>query len=154
MVCPGRQPQSVESPLKGSCDIGGGTTVPSKLRRTHLAIGKDHGKIAEALDLSVSDLGDAFTHEGCPLARPVAGEFSKRNRRNLDVEVNSIEEWAGDLRSISLHVQWVTSAAPRLISIPPTRTRVHSFGKYEACGVPKGRTRPRMGDHAVLQGLS
>ena len=72
MVRPGRQPQSVESPLKESCDIGGGTTVPSKLRRTHLAIGKDPGRIAEALDLSISGLGDAFTYEGCSFARPVA----------------------------------------------------------------------------------
>ncbi len=127
--------------------------MSADLRGTHLSIGKDPDRVSEALDLPVSSPGDPLSHDGRSLTRPIPGEIPKRNRRDLDVKVDSIEKWTRHLRSIALHVLGITSTPPRVVSKPATGARVHGSGQHETRGVPKGRASSGMTYDPILQGL-
>ncbi len=154
VVRAGRQAQSVQGSSEESSHLRGGATVSAQVRRAHLAVGEDPCRVAESFDLSVAGSGDALAHGGGPLPRPIPGELPKRNRRDLYVEVDPVQERTRHLRPITLYVHRIASAPPRVVSVPTTRTRVHRSGQHESRRVSGGRTGSRMGHHPILQRLT
>ena len=122
VVRPSRQPESVQGPLKQAGDVGGGATVAADIGQTHLTVGEDPRRVAQALDLTVTGLGDPLANDGAPLTRPILEQLPERYRRDLNVKVDSIEKWTRDPRSIAEYVHRITSAPPRVVSKPATGT--------------------------------
>ena len=133
IVGTGAQALLSHSSLKQVLTVSGKTTECSHMPRSHLSVavdcvftvGVEPGKLPLArVHDSLQDLGGTFR-----LMR--ASHFLVVHGRNIDVDVDSIEQRTGDLRNVALNHRRRTVALVRAIVVKTAGTRIHGGGEHE-----------------------
>ena len=104
-------------------------------------------------DCCRSRTADAIADRGGAFLRAGAGDVAVFDGGNFDVEVDAIEERAGDALAITLHLERTAAAFAFQIAEVAARTGIHRGHEHELGweGYAAGCARDR--DFAVFQGL-
>jgi hypothetical protein len=90
-------------------------TEPAESLGSHGGVDRAAGRGPEALALEGTGGGDALGHEGGGLSR-AAAELAQGDRGDLDVEVDAVEERAGDAGAVALDQRGWTATIEAWVS--------------------------------------
>src|SRR6185437_13834019 len=123
----------LHGPLQEALGIGPQLAVGADLPGGHLRVGKDlFSMLFEAITLALTSGHDATANLGGAFGSRSAAQFLILDRRNFDVNVNAIEQRAGDLGHIALNHGWRAETLARFVIKKTTGARIHGCGEHEA----------------------
>src|SRR5207247_7287405 len=99
--------------------------------------------IAKSLLLKLPRAHDAFANRGRIFLSALTSDIAIFNCRHFDVQINTIQQRAGDALPIPLYLQWPTTAFALQVAKIAARTRVHRGNKHELRGKRYTARRPR-----------
>src|SRR5206468_1942859 len=108
---------------------------------------------AKSLLLKLPRAEDAFANRGRIFLSALTSDIAIFNCRHFDVQINTIQQRAGDALPIPLHLQRPTTAFALQVAKIAARTRVYRGNKHELRGKRYTARRPRHSDLPVLKRL-
>ena len=88
------------------------------------------------------------------IPRPGADEVAIGHGGNLEVDVDPVEQRAGDPGAVALDVQRRAAAGVGRVAEVAAGTGIHGRREHETCREREAHGRPAQRDDAVLQGLA
>jgi hypothetical protein len=110
--------------------------------------------MAEAAALGFSGLQDLLTHRGTQGTIAGGGQFLERDGRDLDVQIDAVQERAADPADVTFDVHRGALARPPAIAEVAARARVHGGDQDEACWKRARMERAGDGDAAFFEPLA
>jgi hypothetical protein len=104
--------------------------------------------------LDVSGTNDPFPHLFGVFSLGAAAQGAHLHGRHVDVQVDAVEQGAGELRAIGVNAVLPTLASTAGISGVPTRTRIDRRDQQGLSGEGSPHASSRNRQHAIFQGLS
>ena len=121
---------------------------------THLGIAVDALIVLVSLGLYLPRLDDTLTNVGTWFARGSFGDVFERNGCYLALDVDAVEQRAGNLVHVSLYLPWSTDTMMGWVAIIAAWTWVHTCHKHETAWIVGGILRAADGDVTVFERLS
>lgn len=153
VIAPGGEAHVLVGPLhKGLALPVQGAVLPQ--------LGLAHGGVAQgplravALGLDGPGLGHPGSDGGRGLPGAAVGQSLKLQGGDLGEEVDPVQQGAGELAQILLHLLGGAPAPAGGVAVPPALAGVHGAQEEEPAGVGLGGRRADHGDHPVLHGLA
>ena len=153
VIAPGGEAHVLVSPLhKGLALPVQGAVLPQ--------LGLAHGGVAQgplravALGLDGPGLGHPGPDGGRGLPGAAVGQSLKLQGGDLGEEVDAVQQGAGELAQILLHLLGGAPAPAGGVAVPAALAGVHGAQQLEAAGVGLHRGGADHGDHPVLHGLA
>ena len=109
--------------------------------------------LLEALELDVTCVIHALANRFRRFPSVAAGKILVSYRRHFDLNVDAIEERAGDARAIALDLQRCADAFFLRIGKKTAGARIHRGDQHDGCGIVDRAECARDRDVAVFQGL-
>ena len=120
-----------------------------------------HSRVAICCRVAFKSRLLAFTRTNDPVANlarnflhAFAGHVAIFDGRNLDVQIDAIEQRTGDALSITLHLERAATAFAFQIAEISARTRIHGGDQHELGGKSHAARGARDGDFPVLERLA
>ena len=108
----------------------------------------------KTLELDVTSLIDTLANRLRWFPSVATGEILIAYRRHFDLNIDAVEERAGDSRAIALDLQRRAHAFFLRIGKKAARARVHRCDEHNGCGIVDRAQGARDGDVAVFQRLA
>lgn len=120
----------------------------------HVGIAEDLRFVFEAVELHLTS-GRHLRSQGCRImARCFLDQFVVRKRRDLDMDINPVEEWAGNFRHVLLDQLLGAGALVTRVGKVAARAGVERDRQHETGGVRERYKRTRNRDFAVFERLA
>ena len=148
----GAQTQFIDRGFEQSLRVVIHGAITLDISRAHLGVGVDVSFL-KPLQLNRPRIIDALANHLRGFSGVAAGEVLIADRRHFDLNVDAIEERAGDARAIALDLQRRADAFFLRIGEKTAGARVHGRDQHDAGGIIDRAERARNGDIAVLQRL-
>jgi nickel/cobalt transporter (NicO) family protein len=142
----------LEEPGGGGVD--GAVFTDLRVGHAGVARGKTGGRIGETGGLAGAGGDDAGAQGGGGFARFFRLDFGKRERGGFDVEVDAVEQRAGDAGAVALNLRRGAAALTFGVSQISAGTGVHRGDEHEGAGKGDFAGGAGDGDFAVLEGLA
>lgn len=117
---------------------GVGLCVTMQQAWRHLGITVDAGLSGKALSLYLSCLDDTFTDACTAFSRGTFGYLLKRYGNNLHLNVDTVEQRAGNLVQVTLYLSRMTDTMAGGMVVVAARTRVHRCNQLEVGWILQG----------------
>src|SRR5271166_713028 len=142
-------------PLQQVLRIGAQFAVLPDLTRTHLSVGVHVFPAgAEAVQLRVPGTDNTAANVGRTFRHDAAAQLAVVHRGHVDVDINAVEQRAGDLRNIALDHHRRAVALARAVAEVAAGTWIHGRHQHEARRETERHGGARDGYRAVLKRLS
>ena len=117
----------------------------------HAGIGGGFSLTGEAVFLDAARLKNAIENLCRGLGRAAAGELLEGHGRRFDMDVDAVEEWAGDAVAVTLDLDAGAAALALRITVESARTGIHRGDEDEFGGECHGSSCAGNGHLAVLK---
>src|SRR5262249_31329528 len=149
----GAQAQFVDRGFEQSLGIVIHGTIALDISGAHLGVGMDVSFL-KTLELDVTSLIDTLANHLRGFPSIATGEILIAYRRHFDLNIDSVEERAGDARAIALDLQRRADAFFLRVGKKAAGARVHGCDEHNGCGIVDRAQDARDGDVAVFQRLA
>src|SRR5262249_50777827 len=109
-------------------------TVLLQLTRRHAGIAIYFALVAKPFLLALPGLNDPLANGGRRFLSAFAGDVAVFHRRHFNVQIDSIEQWAGDALTVTLHLDWAAAAFALEIGEITARAGIHCGNEHELGG--------------------
>jgi hypothetical protein len=154
VVGAGRQTQMVDRPLQEFFALLVDRTVAADVAGGHMGVAEQLGMAFEAGQLSLTGSVDPFAYRGGRLAGRLAHQVVEGDSGDLHVEIDPVEEGAGDTRPVALDRQRRAGAFVMGIAQIAAGTGIHGGDEHELGRIGEGDGRPGDGDGVVFERLA
>src|ERR687887_662554 len=125
-----------------------------EMSRGHPRVAIYFGVAAKTLLLALTRADDALTNRGGCLFSALAGDVPILNSRDFDVQIDAIQQRAGDALAITLHLGRTATAFAFQIAKVAAWTRIHSRHEHEFRGKSHAACSPGNRNLPVLKWLA
>lgn len=154
VVGAGREVETVHGVLQQSQAAVVGTGVERKQAAVHLGIAIDAGDGGVALFLNLTGAYHPFANDGAGLAGAGVGHLFEGYGDDFDLQVDTVEQWAGDAVQVFLHLTGRAYAGFGGVVVVAAGTGVHAGHEHEAGRIVDVALHARDADFAVFERLA
>src|SRR5581483_8357611 len=134
VVCAGRKAEPRDRCLQQLLAICGNRAVLADQFGRHLCVGIDAFFGCESFELTGARADHAIPNRSRIFGSSLSAQFLVLDRRDFDMNVNSIEQRAGNFRYVSLNLRGCAMAFAGWIAEEATGTGIHRRGQHEPGG--------------------
>ena len=154
VVGTGGEVETLHGGTKKNHAVGVGLGVLVQEARSHLGIAMDARKAGKAFGLYLAGTDDPFADGGAGLACLAFGKLLEGYRNDFHLDVNPVEEGAGDTVQVLLYLPGRTYTMAGGVVVISAGGGVHRGYQGEAGGIIQGIFGARNGDVPVFEGLA